>query len=281
MAPAEVGEDLFVWCDNCGYASNVEAVETGIPPAAGDLQADSPPMSEVHTPGAPGIAAVVTALGDITAAQMRALADIARKFGNGELRTTNTQNFVLRWVPEGRLVGLHRALGLVGLAEPDAGHITDVVACPGGDYCSLAITKSMGVGAKVREHLVPQGARVEADDLVHQIGLFDIKISGCPNSCGQHHIGDIGMTGLMVKGKDGIERPHYSLRVGGAVGPNARIGERLDGRVPEEDTPRVIAAIARYFVSERGEGESFKEFVSRVGAEEIGKVGLSAVESVI
>jgi sulfite reductase beta subunit-like hemoprotein len=220
-------------------------------------------------------------LGDITAEQMRHLSRFAREYGNGEVRTTNTQNFVMRWVPEGRLVALHRALSLAGLGEPDAGHITDVVSCPGTDYCSLAITSSMGVGARVREHLSLSGSRVEADDMIRQIGLFDIKISGCPNSCGQHHVADIGMTGLMVKGKDGVERPHYSLRVGGGCGEDARIGERLDGRVPEEETPKVIAAIARYYLAERAEGESFREFVARKGPGEIGRVGFAAAESVI
>ena len=220
-------------------------------------------------------------LGDITSAQIFALADIARRFGNGEVRTTNTQNIVLRWVPEGRLVALHRALGLIGLAEADAGHITDVVTCPGTDFCSLAITQSMGVAARIRDHLVPDGSRAEADDMITQVGPLEIKISGCPNACGQHQIGDIGMTGLMVKGKDGVERPHYSLRVGGSVGPNARIGERLDGRVPEEETPIVIAAIARHYLAERGAGESFRDFVARVGADDIGRVGFGAVSSVI
>lgn len=220
-------------------------------------------------------------IGDVSSEQMRALGKIARSFGNGEVRTTNTQNFVLRWIPEGRLVRLHRELGLIGLAEPDAGHITDVVACPGLDYCSLAITKSMGVAERIREHLAPEGARNEADDIIHAVGPFEIKISGCPNSCGQHHVADIGMTGLMVKDKEGIERPYYSLRVGGGVGYGARIGDRLDGRVPEGDTPRVIAAIARHYVAERADGETFREFVSRVGAQEIGKVGFAVVDSVI
>jgi sulfite reductase beta subunit-like hemoprotein len=220
-------------------------------------------------------------LGDVTGAQLRALASVCRAFGNGEVRTTNTQNFVMRWVPEGRLVRLHRELGLIGLAEPDAGHITDVVACPGGDYCTLAITKSMGVGARVREHLADAGARVEADDMVRAIGPFEIKISGCPNSCGQHHVADIGMTGLMVKGADGVERPHYSLRVGGGVGPEARIGERLDGRIPEEDTPKVIAALARHYLDKRGEGESFRDFSARIGASALSKVGFAALDSVI
>jgi sulfite reductase beta subunit-like hemoprotein len=227
------------------------------------------------------VATVKLPLGDVTSEQLRALAAAARAYGNGEVRTTNTQNFVLRWVPEGKLAQLHRALGLVGLAEPDAGHITDVVACPGGDYCTLAITKSMEVGARIREHLVPTGNRAEADDVVRQIGDFDIKISGCPNSCGQHHVADIGMTGLMIKGKDGVERPHYSLRVGGGCGPNAKIGDRLDGRVPEEETPRVVANIAKHYVAARNVGESFREFVDRVGAAELTKVGFAGLEAVI
>lgn len=220
-------------------------------------------------------------LGDITAEQMRRLADICRKYGNGEVRTTNTQNFILRWVPEGNLVALHRALVLVSLAEADADHITDIVACPGADYCSLAITKSMGVGARVREHLTASSSAADVDDLIRSIGEFSIKISGCPNSCGQHHVADIGMTGLMVKGKDGVERPHYSLRVGGGCGPDAKIGDRLDGRVPEEETPKVIAAIAKFYVTERGKGESFREFVTRKGAIEISRIGFAAASDII
>jgi sulfite reductase beta subunit-like hemoprotein len=220
-------------------------------------------------------------LGDVTAEQLRRVARLARTFGNGEARTTNTQNLVLRWVPEGRLVALHRELGLIGLAEADAGHITDVVACPGGDYCSLAITKSMELAAKIRAHLAPEGTRAEQDDLVRRIGLFDVKISGCPNSCGQHHVADIGMTGLMLKDAAGDDRPHYSLRVGGGCGEDAKIGDRLDGRVPEAETPKVIAAIARHYLDARAEGESFREFVARRGAAEISKIGLAAAEGVV
>jgi sulfite reductase (NADPH) hemoprotein beta-component len=107
-----------------------------------------------------------------------------------------------------------------------------------------------------------------------------VKISGCPNSCGQHHVADVGMTGLLIKGPDGTERPYYSLRVGGGVGPSARIGDRLDGRIPEEDAPKVIAALAKHYVAERGEGETFREFVQRVGAAELTRVGF-AVANVV
>ena len=117
--------------------------------------------------------------------------------------------------------------------------------------------------------------------MVRQIGEFEIKISGCPNSCGQHHVADIGMTGLMIKGKDGVEKPHYSLRVGGGCGPDAHIGDRLDGRVPEEETPRVVANIAKHYVAARNTGESFRDFVDRVGAAELTKVGFAGLEAVI
>lgn len=269
------------------YVSTFEEPEPPPPVPGGDALGDAAFARWKRTNTIPQkqpgyrVATIKLPLGDVTSEQLKSLAQLARDFGNGELRTTNTQNFVMRWVPEGRLVALHRALGQLGLDEADAGHITDVVTCPGGDFCTLAITKSMGVSADIRAHLAPNGSRQEADDLIRAVGEFEIKISGCPNSCGQHHVADIGMTGLMVKGKDGIERPHYSLRVGGSCGPNARIGERLDGRIPEEDTPKVVAAIARYYVSARAEGETFREFVDRKGAPDITRIGFAAAGSTV
>ncbi|HSN97191.1 MAG TPA: nitrite/sulfite reductase [Candidatus Nanopelagicales bacterium] len=227
------------------------------------------------------VATVKLPLGDITGTQLRHLAALCREFADGEVRATNTQNLVLRWVPEGHLVALHRALGLLGLAEPDADHITDVVSCPGGDYCTLAVTQSMKVAARVRDHLVPQGNRQEAEDAIRDIGPFSIKISGCPNSCGQHHVADIGMTGVLTKGTDGVERQAYSFRLGGGCGPSARVGDRMDGRILEEEAPRVIAAIARFYASERAPGESFQEFVQRKGVQEITKIGFAAAGTVI
>lgn len=220
-------------------------------------------------------------LGDVSAVQLTRIAELSKVYANSEVRTTNTQNLVLRWVAEGHLTKLHRALTELGLAEPDAGFITDVVSCPGLDYCALAITKSMQVAGKIRQHLSPSGNLQEADDMVRAIGPFEIKISGCPNSCGQHHVADIGMTGLMLKDKDGNERPYYSLRVGGGCGEDARIGDRLDGRIPEEETPKVIAALASYYVAERAEGETFRDFVRRRGAKDLSTVGLAAANGVI
>lgn len=215
-------------------------------------------------------------LGDASAEQLRRIAEFSRQFGNGTIRATNQQNLLLRWVPTMKLYSLYRALTEIGLGEGDALHITDVVTCPGTDYCSLAITQSMGVAARIREYLEEGTTRQEADDMIAELGRFEIKISGCPNACGQHQVGDVGMTGLMVTGKDGVERPHYSLRVGGACGEGARVGSRIAGRFPEEETPKVIVAIVRHYLAGRGAGESFRDFVLRVGADAIGKIGLSA-----
>ncbi|HKQ69674.1 MAG TPA: nitrite/sulfite reductase [Polyangiaceae bacterium] len=214
-------------------------------------------------------------LGDASAEQLVRIAELARQFGNGTVRATNQQNLLLRFVPSMKLYALYRALVELNLAEADALHITDVVTCPGTDYCSLAITQSMGVAARIREHLEKGSTRQDADDVISELGRFEIKISGCPNACGQHQIGDVGMTGLMVTGKDGVERPHYSLRLGGAVGTGARVGSRMSGRIPEEETPAVIAAIAKYFLAERAGGESFRDFILRVGVDAVGKVGLT------
>jgi sulfite reductase beta subunit-like hemoprotein len=222
------------------------------------------------------VATIKLPLGDASAEQLRSIADLARKYGNGTVRTTNQQNILFRFVPSMKLYALYRALVEIQLGEADALHITDVVTCPGTDYCSLAITKSMGVASRIREYLEDATTRQEADDIIAELGRFEIKISGCPNACGQHQIGDVGMTGLMVTGKDGVERPHYSLRVGGSVGLGARVGSRLQGRIPEEETPAVIAAMARYYLAQRGKGESFRDFVTRVGVDVVGKVGIAA-----
>ena len=220
-------------------------------------------------------------IGDATAEQLRGVARLARDFANGAIRATNTQNLVLRWVPAGRLLALHRELVSLDLAEADAGHITDIVACPGTDYCSLAITASMGVASRIRDHLAALSSRQDVDDVIAQLGAFDIKISGCPNSCGQHHVADVGMTGLMVTGKDGVERPHYSLRLGGGVGVDARFGHRMSGRIPEEETPAVVATLARRYLDERVAGERFRDWVARVGADKIGKAALAAAPNAV
>ena len=219
-------------------------------------------------------AVVQVPLGDITADQMRAVARLAREHGNGTLRTTNDQNLVLPWIPEAALPALHAELVAIELGNPDVASINDVVSCPGMDYCSLAITRSMGMAERIRAHL---GAHPESQNgFAERLGPFTVKISGCPNSCGQHHVGDIGLTGHLAKTADGGERPFYSILVGGAVGEGrARIGKRL-GRFAEEDTAAAIAALARVYEREREAGESFPAFVDRVGEKRLAAIAAEA-----
>lgn len=206
-------------------------------------------------------------LGDLTADQARALADASRQFGNAMLRATNDQNLVLPFVSGEDVPEVYRILTRLELAEGDALHLSDVTSCPGADYCSLAVTRSMSVARRIREHF--EAAR----DLVQDLGRFRIKISGCPNSCGQHHIGDIGLTGMMVKDAHGQEQPHCSILLGGSVGETSgAVGKRLSRRYAEENVPEVIERITQFYRTRRTGDESFGTFVRRVGIDTLEQV---------
>ncbi|MBY0278454.1 nitrite/sulfite reductase [Candidatus Binatia bacterium] len=221
-------------------------------------------------------AVVALPLGDVTADELRALARLARQYGDGTTRATNDQNLVFQSVHRSALPAFHAELVHLGLADGGAMHLTDVVTCPGSDYCSLAVTRSMGVGDRIRSHLSEAGFDGTG------LGQFHVKISGCPNSCGQHHIADVGLTGMMVKDEHGIELPHYSLLVGGAVGEGKTfIGRRLFGRFAENDAPRAIVALARYYGEQRQPDERFAEFVARVGTDVLDRVAQEAVGGAI
>src|SRR6185369_10696521 len=215
---------------------------------------------------------VTVPLGDYTTTQGRALAALADEYGNGTVRTTNEQNFVVPFVSGASLPAFYHRLEEIGLAEPYANHITDVVSCPGADYCSLAVTRSMGMAERIRHHVASIGLAPT------ELGEFHVKISGCPNSCGQHHVGNVGLTGMLIKGKDGKERPHYSILVGGAVGEeDASFGQRLAGRYPEELAPQAVVAVARCYQAERTAGETFPQFVRRVGVDRVSAAAREAV----
>ncbi|MCC6764159.1 MAG: nitrite/sulfite reductase [Deltaproteobacteria bacterium] len=214
---------------------------------------------------------VTVPIGDYTTAQGRALAALADEHGNGTLRVSNEQNFLLPSISGKDVPAVYRRLVEIGLAESGANHITDVVSCPGADYCSLAVTRSMGMAERIRHHLAESGISAGA------LGELHVKISGCPNSCGQHHVGDIGLTGMLIKGKDGVERPHYSILLGGHVGEHDHaVGKRLGGRFPEAAAPRAIAAIAECYRTRRAPGEAFHVFVKRVGMDELSKIAVAA-----
>jgi sulfite reductase beta subunit-like hemoprotein len=257
----------------------VRGYKTAAPalPAGGSLPADGPAARWARTntraQGQAGYrtAIVVVPVGDLTGSELRGLAALARRFGNATVRLTNEQNVIVPWIPDGQVEAVHAELTALGLAEPNALHLSDVVSCPGMDYCSLAMTRSMGVAAGMRSVLHRANGGVEA------IGELRVKVSGCPNACGQHHVGDIGLTGVLSKDADGIERPHYSILVGGSVGERAsRLGRRLVGRYREEVAPLAVEAVARVYAAERQPGERFAAFVDRVGVDRLSEVAQAA-----
>jgi sulfite reductase beta subunit-like hemoprotein len=197
--------------------------------------------------------------GDLTPDQLRGLAQIMREYSGGYARTTVHQNLVLRWVRDESVYEVWQRLSELGLGDSGADEVTDVVSCPGTDSCKLGITSSMGLNEAISERLV----QMQIDD--GQTRRIHIKMSGCPNGCGQHHIANIGFYGASIKvGEHTI--PAYIPHVGGAYeGGDVRYGQRLKARLPAKRVPEAIERWIRFYESERSEGEEFNAFVDRVG----------------
>jgi sulfite reductase beta subunit-like hemoprotein len=205
---------------------------------------------------------VTVTRGDLTPEQLRGLGQIMREFTGGYARTTVHQNLVLRWVRDEAVYEVWRRLAELELANAGADEITDVVSCPGTDSCKLGITSSMGLNEAVQERIVQMEL---SDKLTRRI---HVKMSGCPNGCGQHHIANIGFYGASIKvGEHAI--PAYIPHVGGAYeGGDVRYGQRLKARLPAKRVPEAIERWIRYYEDERSDGEEFNAFVDRVGAAE-------------
>jgi sulfite reductase (NADPH) hemoprotein beta-component len=197
--------------------------------------------------------------GDVTSAQMRAAAELADGFGFGELRVSHEQNLVLPWVEAARLPELWRLARAHGFATPNIGLLTDMIACPGGDVCSLANARSIPIAAAIAERYT------DLDEL-HDIGDIALNISGCINSCGHHHSGHIGVLGV---DKDGAE--WYQVTVGGADGssrgPEAGPGRIIGPSFAADEVPDVVEALVEVYLAQRGSGERFVDFARRVGVE--------------
>jgi sulfite reductase beta subunit-like hemoprotein len=194
-------------------------------------------------------------LGDITSDQFRALASVQREFG-AEVRLTNRQNLVFRGLTEEQLPKLHARLDAIGMAEPGAELSRDVVSCPGADTCNLAVTQSRGLADAI-------GARLEEEGLA-EIGGIRTNISGCTNSCGQHHISDIGFSGAERRAH-GQSAPGYTMLLGGYVGQTqVHFGERAL-RLPARNAPEATVRVMRRFADERQAGESFRGWMDRSG----------------
>jgi sulfite reductase (ferredoxin) len=194
-------------------------------------------------------------LGDVTSAQFRALAAIQRDMGL-EVRLTNRQNVAFRGLTEEQLPVLYERLDAIGMAEPGAELVRDVVTCPGADTCNLAVTQSRGLGAAI-------GDRLEEEGLA-ELGGLRINISGCTNSCGQHHTSDIGFFGAERRAH-GRSAPGYQMLLGGYVGQEQiHFGDKAL-RLPAKNAPEAAVRVVRRFSDERTAGESFRDWMERAG----------------
>ncbi len=201
--------------------------------------------------------------GDLTPEQFRGLAQVMRDFAGGYARTTVQQNFVLRWVREECVYDVWKALSELGLGEHGSREIDDVVSCPGTDSCKLGITSSMGLNQAVQERIESLAI---TDELTRKL---NVKISGCPNGCGQHHVASIGFTGASIKvGEHTI--PAYIPHVGGVFeGGDVQFGTRLKLRLPSKRVPDAIERWIAQYEAKRSDGEEWNEYLERVGAAEL------------
>jgi sulfite reductase (ferredoxin) len=205
------------------------------------------------------VAAITVPLGDLSSHQTRELAELARRFSGDSVRTTVDQNIVLRWVPEADLPALHTALAAIGLGEPGASTIVDVTACPGTDTCKLGIASSRGLAEELRTRLLEKNLAFDA-----AVKNLHIKVSGCFNSCGQHHVADLGFYGVSRKSA-GRTVPHFQVVLGGQWTENAKSYGLAMGAVPSKRIPDVVSRMTDSYRGEAQPGESFQDFIKRMG----------------
>jgi sulfite reductase (NADPH) hemoprotein beta-component len=217
----------------------------------------------VHPHRVPGYRAVTLSLkktgvppGDVTASQMDAIADLAERYSSGELRVTHEQNLVFSDVAQHRLVALWEALRELGFATPNVGLLSNIIACPGGDFCALANARSIPVAEAIQR-------RFDDLDYLFDIGELDLNISGCINACGHHHIGHIGILGV---DKNGAE--YYQLEIGGSQGPQASLGQVLGPALPGAEVPDAVERLIEIYLERRdSEAERFIDVAQRIGIE--------------
>ncbi len=191
--------------------------------------------------------------GDATGAQMNFIATLADKYSYSEIRVTHDQNLILPHVRQGDLYSLWNALRKEQLATPNIGLLTDMICCPGLDFCNLANAGSIDIAGQINK-------RFNELDYLHDIGDFQIKMSGCMNACGHHHVGHIGILGVDKKGKE-----FYQLTLGGSAGNAARLGDRLGPAVAKEEVAETIDRILQVYLEQREGEEQFLETYLRVG----------------
>ena len=199
---------------------------------------------------APGVAP-----GDATHEQMDAVADLADRYSHGEIVTTHDQNLLLPHVRQGELYEVWQGLARHGLATPNIGLLTDMICCPGLDFCSLANASSISIAKQIQ-------ARFDDMDYLHDIGAIKIKMSGCMNACGHHHVGHIGILGVDKKGEE-----FYQLTLGGSAENDAALGDRLGPGIAKDKVAEAIENILSVYLENRTEAESFLDTYRRIGIE--------------
>ncbi|MFN3481443.1 MAG: nitrite/sulfite reductase [Rhabdaerophilum calidifontis] len=264
-----------------GSATNADPAEAAriaayfAPPAYETLPAESPAFAaakaanpafaawvenNVFPHRQPGYAALTISLkaigqppGDASAAQMRAVADLAERYSFGEIRVTHHQNLVLPHVRQADLFALWQALGAADLAEANVGLITDIIACPGLDYCALATARSIPIAQALAKRFADPARQRE-------IGPLEIKISGCINACGHHHVGHIGILGLEKRGAES-----YQITLGGDATENAALGEIIGPGIAAEAVPDAIKRLVETYLALREKDEPFIAAIRRLG----------------
>lgn len=210
----------------------------------------------------PGYAAVTLSLkptgtppGDVTAEQMEGVADLADRYSFGEVRSSHEQNLILADVKQSDLFAVWEAAKTLGFATPNIGLITDIICCPGGDFCSLANAKSIPIAEAVQR-------KFDDLDYLFDLGDIDLNISGCMNSCGHHHVGHIGILGVDKNGSE-----WYQIALGGRQGRDASIGKVIGRSFAQDEVAGVIEQIIAVYVENRQPGERFIDVVDRIGIE--------------
>jgi sulfite reductase beta subunit-like hemoprotein len=205
--------------------------------------------------------------GDLKPEQFEALARLARQYGNGRSQLSAEQNLIFRWVRLDEILELWGELAGIGLAGSGANELLNVVSCPGTDSCKLGITASMGLNRAMAEAVASLPLE---DPLVRDM---HIKISGCPNGCGRHHLASIGFQGAAVKDKDGKQVPAYEVYVGGQFEKGSfRYAKRIAEKIPSKRAPEAMRRMVQFYLDGRQDGEPFNDFVDRVGHKSFGTV---------
>lgn len=264
--PATLTDDEFDHARSFFRSPDYELIDEATSRSALDTQAENDAgfanwlRRNTSEHQAPGYAIVTLSLketgyapGDISDKQMAAVADMADQFSFGEIRASHQQNLVLAHVKKSELLTLWQQACEHGFATPNIGYLTDIICCPGGDFCALANAKSIPIAEAIQRQF-------DDIDYLYDLGKIDLNISGCMNACGHHHVGHIGILGVDKKGKE-----FYQISLGGNQDKDASLGKILGPSFSQKDVPSVINTILETYVAQRTDEESFLDTYRRIG----------------